>query len=97
MSLYLLALLLLLSSSGGIAIGGALMSLFGWLLLVILLVLIWEYKLYIFLFILSILAIIFIKQIISDYFKYKDETPEERGERLKTNKMIEEWRKRNNF
>lgn len=97
MSLYLLALLLLLSGSGGIAIGGALMSLFGWLLLVILLVLIWEYKLYIFLFILSILAIIFIKQIISDYFKYKDETLEERGERLKTNKMIEEWRKRNNF
>ena len=97
MSLYLLALLLLSSGTSGLAVGGALMSLFGWILLVILLALIWEYKLYIFLFILSVLAIIFFRQIISDHYKYKDETPEEKEERLKTNKMIEEWRKRNNF
>jgi len=97
MSINLLLLCLLLSGSGGLAIGGALAGLFGWLFLVIALVLIWEYKAYIFLFILSIIAIVFVKQIISDYLKYKDETPEEKEERLKTNRMIKEWRKRNNF
>ena len=97
MSINLLLLCLLLSGSGGLAIGGVLASLFGWLFLVIALVLIWEYKLYIFLFILSVIAIIFVKQIIFDYLKYKDETREEKEERLKTNKMIKEWRKRNNF
>ena len=97
MSLYLLALLLLLSGTGGIALGSALMNIFGWLSLIILLALIWEYKLFIFLFILSVSSIIFVRQIITDYLKYKDETPEEREERLKTTKMIEEWRNRNNF
>ena len=97
MSLNLLLLCLLLSGSGGLAIGGALMSMFGWISLIILLVLVWEYKSYIFLFFLSVVVIIAVKQIISDYFKYKDETPEEKEERLKTNRMIEEWRKRNRF
>ena len=31
---------------------------------------------------------------IVDYLKYKDETPQERAERLKTEQMIEDWRKR---
>ena len=97
MSLYLLLLCLLFTGTGGIAIGGAIMSLIGWILLGTLLVLIWEYKLYIFLFITSVVIIMFITRIFSDYMKYKDETPEQREERLKTNKMIEEWRKRNGF
>ncbi len=94
MTLYLMAMALLLLSSGGFSLGGAIMSLFGWVFLIILLVLIWEYKLYIFLFIISVLAIFAVKRIISERNKYKDETPEEREERLKTNKMIEEWREK---
>ena len=97
MNLYLLALILLLSGSGGIAISGFLMNIFGWFLLAILLVLMWDYKLYIFLFILSVLTVKFIKQIVSYHSKYKDETPQEREERFKTYEMIDEWRKRNNF
>ena len=73
------------------------MSIISWLLLIIALVFIWEYKVYVFLFFVSIIALLFIKLIISDYLKYKDETQEERKERLKTSKMTEEWRKRNNF
>lgn len=101
MNLYLLALIILLSGSGGLAIGGALASLFGWILLIILLVLIWEYKIYIFLFFLTLMLTIYILIKTKEYFKkkedaikYKDETPEEREERLKTEKMIEEWRKK---
>ena len=101
MSLNLLLLCLLLSGSGGLAIGGALASVFGWILLVVLLVLIWEYKVYIFLagliLVVILYALIKIKEYLkkkSDAIKYKDETPEEREERLKTEKMIKEWRDR---
>ncbi len=97
MSLSALLILLLLSGSGGIAVGGAIMSFLGWVFIIILLALIWEYKFYIFLVIASVIGILVIKRIISDHNKYKDETPEEREERLKTNKMIDEWKKRNNF
>lgn len=97
MSLSALLILLLLSGSGGIAVGGAIMSFLGWVFIIILLALIWEYKFYIFLVISSVIGILVIKRIISDHNKYKDETPEEREERLKTNKMIDEWKKRNNF
>ena len=97
MSLQLLALIILLSASGGLAIGGALMSLIGWFSIIILLVLIWEYKVYIFLAIFFIIAIKLIKSAISDYLKYKDETEKQKDERLKTIRMIKEWRKRNNF
>lgn len=97
MSTTLLLLILISWSPAGAAIGGTLMSLFGWFLLIILLALIWEYKVYIFGVIFSLIAIFVIKAIISDYLKYKDETPEEREERLKTNRMIEKWRKDNNF
>ena len=97
MTLNLLLLLLLLSGSGGIALGGALMSMLGWILLVVVLVFIWEYKLRILLVLGTIITILCIKKVVSDYFKYKDETPEEREERLKMNKMIKEWRDRNNF
>ncbi len=94
MTLYLTAIALLLLSSGGFSIGGAIMSLLGWVFLIILLVLIWEYKLYIFLFIISVVAFFAVKTIISERKKYKDETPQQREERLKTNKMIEEWREK---
>ncbi len=97
MSLSALLILLLLSGSGGIAVGGAIMSFLGWVFIIILLALIWEYKFYIFLVISSVIGVLVIKRIISDHNKYKDETPEEREERLKTNKMIDEWKKRNNF
>ena len=97
MSLSALLILLLLSGSGGIAVGGAIMSFLGWVFIIILLALIWEYKFYIFLVISSVIGVLVIKKIISDHNKYKDETPEEREERLKTNKMIDEWKKRNNF
>ena len=97
MSFSLLILCLCLLGSGGLAIGSTLVSIISWLLLIIALVFIWEYKVYVFLFFVSIIALLFIKLIISDYLKYKDETQEERKERLKTSKMTEEWRKRNNF
>jgi len=97
MSIYWLLLLLLLSGSGGVTIGGALASVFGWFLLIILLVLAWEYKVYIFLFITSVIVVFLIKTIVSDYIKYKDETPEKREERYKNNKMVKEWREKNKF
>lgn len=34
--------------------------------------------------------------ILTDWIKYKDETPEEKLERLKTQTMIENWRKQFN-
>ena len=33
-------------------------------------------------------------RFFTDYLKYKDETPEQRAERLKTEEMIKEWQKR---
>ena len=97
MSLNLLLLCLLLSGSGGLAIGSTLASLFGWIVLIILLVLIWEYKVYIFLFFLALVLITHFTLKYREQLRYKDETPEEREERLKTEKMIKEWRDRNNF
>lgn len=32
--------------------------------------------------------------LFTDYLKYKDEPPEQRTERLKTEEMIKEWQKR---
>lgn len=94
MSLNLLLLCLLLSGSGGLAIGSTLASLFGWIVLIILLVLIWEYKVYIFLFFLALVLITHFTLKHREQLRYKDETPEEREERLKTEKMIKEWRDR---
>ena len=101
MSINLLLLCLLLSGSGGLAIGGALASLIGWFFLIVLLVLVWEYKVYIFIFLMTLILAVYILAKINEYLKkkedaikYKDETPEEKEERLKTEKMIEEWRKK---
>ena len=33
-------------------------------------------------------------RLFTDYLKYKDEPPEQRTERLKTEEMIKEWQKR---
>lgn len=33
-------------------------------------------------------------RLFTDYLKYKDETSEQRAERLKTEEMIKEWQKR---
>lgn len=33
-------------------------------------------------------------RLFTDYLKYKDEPPEQRAERLKTEEMIKEWQKR---
>ena len=57
----------------------------------------WEHKIFICVSIIVILLTLFIILLVSEHLKYKDETPEQREERIKTNKMIEEWKKRNNF
>ena len=94
MNIYLLLLILLLS---GISIGAGILSLIGWFFLIIFLVFCWEYKAFILGFLILYLAVIFTAKFIFNYLKYKDETPEEREERLKTNKMIDRWKKQNRF
>lgn len=76
---------------------GCFLNAFGYVVLAILLVLAWEHKVFICVLLLSCIALGYLVPKIIDYFMYKDETPEERAERLKLNKMIEEWRQRNNF
>lgn len=49
------------------------------------------------LYLIPIGIVISIFQYIKYKNKYKNETSEERAERLKLTKMLEEWRKRNNF
>jgi hypothetical protein len=90
-------MLLLIISSGGISIGGLLAGFIGWLTLVLLLVFVWEYKVFILTFVFFVVAIKFIMALCSDYLMYKDETPEEREERLKLNKKIKEWQNKNRF
>lgn len=90
-------MLLLIKSSGGISIGGLLAGFIGWLTLVLLLIFVWEYKVYILTFVFSVVAIKLIMSVLSDYLMYKDETPQEREERMKLNKQIKEWQKKNRF
>lgn len=50
---------------------------------------IWTIVLIVFIF--MVLVIVFTCR--KDYLKYKNETPQERAERLKTEQMLEDWRK----
>lgn len=87
--LELLILLKLLETSGG---GGCLpVIIFG--IFILLLVFIFEHIWVILLIgIIGFLVLLVISYII-DYYKYKDETPEERAERLKLEDMLDKWRK----
>ena len=96
MSNFLIILLCLFVLYGTIQTGCA-FNLLGCIILAILLALAWEHKVFICVLLCSIIAVGYLVYKVSDYYKYKDETPEERAERIKTSKMIEEWRKRNNF
>ena len=42
----------------------------------------------------TIIGILVGIRLFTDYLKYKDETSEQRAERLKTEEMIKEWQKR---
>ena len=90
-------IILCLLSLCGTARTGCFLNLFSYIVLAILLVFAWEHKVFICVLLLSCIVLGYLVPKIIDYFMYKDETPEERAERLKLNKMIEEWRKRNNF
>ena len=76
---------------------GFFLNLFSYIILAILLVFAWKFKVFICVLLLSCIALGYLVPKIIDYFMYKDETSEERAERIKLNKMIKEWRKRNNF
>ena len=64
----------------------------------------WEHIAAVWVILLSIIAAIFIFPKIYDLlnelldrYLYKDEPPEKRKERLKQEKMIREWRRKNHF
>lgn len=64
-------------------------------ILACLVVFLWEYKIIQWLLIVTgiVTAIISIREHLIKAEKYKNETPQERAERLKTEQMIEDWRK----
>ena len=57
----------------------------------------WEHIIFILVAVICILVGIYLYSEISDYIKYRDETPEERAEWIKLEEMKDEWRKRNHF
>ncbi len=93
----LIIIYLYLLSGSAPKLGGCLTNIFCYLILAILLVFIWEHKIFICVSIFVILITLCLILFISEYIKYKDETPEQREERIRMNKMIEDWKKRNNF
>ena len=92
----LIACIFLLSGSTA-KLGGCITNVFCYLILAILLVFMWEHKIFICASIIIILITLYLILLISEYIKYKDETPEQREERIKTNKKIEDWKKKNHF
>ena len=97
MDFALILICLFLLSGSAAKLGGCLTNSFCYLILAILLVFMWEHKIFICASIIIILITLYLILLISEYIKYKDETPEQREERIKMNKMIEDWKKRNNF
>ena len=97
MDFALILICLFLLSGSSAKLGGCLTNIFCYLILAILLVFMWEHKIFICASIIIILITLYLILLISEYIKYKDETPEQREERIKMNKMIEDWKKRNNF
>ena len=70
------------------------LDIIGLLTLLLILAFVFENFILILLFSLVIFVIFVGIKVAKDYIKYKDETPEQREERLKKEEMIREWRKK---
>ena len=93
MSYFLIILLCLFALYGTIQTGCA-FNLLGYIILAILLVLAWEHKVFICILLLSFISLCYLVPRIIDYYKYKDETPEEKQKREEWDKEIQkvqEW------
>lgn len=96
-SVLLLLLCLAVLNGTGVQKSSCLPSLLIIFILAIVLVFVWEHKIFFGVTLILIIGSLYLISAIIDYIKYKDETPEQRKERIRMNKMIEDWKKRNNF
>ncbi|MBR6163272.1 hypothetical protein IKQ26_05250 [bacterium] len=94
MSIYLILLILLLTGGAFIQ---PLLSFICFLIIAVFFVFLWEYRVFVSLVAIFVFLSIFLFHKLFDYLKHKDETDEERNERIENQKMINEWKGRNHF